>query len=66
MSANKKVSVCVATSPRPLIEVDADRTGQKAAGQLNQAATASYVRHRSHGGLRAVEESPGSVRKKRM
>jgi hypothetical protein len=29
MSADKNVSVCVATSPRLLVEVDANRTGQK-------------------------------------
>jgi len=46
MSANKNASVCVATSPRPLIEVDGNRTGQDATGLLNRAAPTSYVRHR--------------------
>jgi hypothetical protein len=32
MSANKNVSVCVATRPRLLIELDANRPGQKATG----------------------------------
>jgi hypothetical protein len=32
MPANKNMSVCVATSPRPLIEIDANRTGQKPTG----------------------------------
>jgi hypothetical protein len=37
-------SVCVAISPRLLIKVYANRTGQKATGLLNQAAQTSYVR----------------------
>jgi hypothetical protein len=44
MSANKNMRVCVATSPGLLIEVDANRTGQKPTGLLNRAARTSYVR----------------------
>ena len=35
MSANKNVNVCVATSPGLLIEVDANRIGQKTTGLRN-------------------------------
>jgi hypothetical protein len=34
VSANKNVIVCVAISPRLLVEVDANRTGRKATGLL--------------------------------
>jgi hypothetical protein len=44
MSVNKNVSVCVATSPRLLIRVAANRCGQKATGLLNRAAQTAYVR----------------------
>jgi hypothetical protein len=37
MPANNNVSVCVATSPRLLIKIDANRAGQKA-NLLNRAA----------------------------
>jgi hypothetical protein len=47
MSANKNVSVCVATSPGLLVEVDADRTGQKPPALLSRAARTSYVPRRS-------------------
>ena len=46
MRANKNTSVCVATSPRPLIQIDANHTGQKPTGSLNRAARTSYVRLR--------------------
>jgi hypothetical protein len=38
---------CVATSPRLLIDVDANRTGQGATGLHTRAAHTSYVRRRS-------------------
>jgi transposase len=46
MPANKNTSVCVATRPRPLIQIDANHTGQKPTGPLNRAARTSYVRLR--------------------
>ena len=46
MSADENVSVCVATSPRPLIEIDANRAGHELTGLLNRAARTSYVRPR--------------------
>jgi hypothetical protein len=36
----------VATRPRPLIQIDANHTGQKPTGPLNRAARTSYVRPR--------------------
>jgi hypothetical protein len=39
--------VCVATSPRLLIEVDANHNGQKATGLHNRAAQTSYVHRHS-------------------
>jgi hypothetical protein len=47
MSMNKNMSVCVATSPRLLMKVDANSTGQKASGLFNPAAQTSYVHYRS-------------------
>jgi hypothetical protein len=41
MSANNNARVCVATSPGLLVEIDASRTGQKAA---SRPARTSYVR----------------------
>jgi len=46
MSVNKNVNVCVVTAQRFLVEVDADRTGQKATSLLNRAAQISYVHRR--------------------
>jgi len=46
MRANKNTSVCVATRPRPLIQIDANHTGQKPTGPFNRAARTSYVRLR--------------------
>ena len=45
MLVHQNVSVCVATSPRPLIKIDANRTGHEGHRPLNQAAPTSYVRH---------------------
>ena len=44
MPANKNISVCVATSPGPLIEIDANRTVRKPTGLRHRAARTSYVR----------------------
>jgi hypothetical protein len=44
MSANKNMSVFVATSPRLLIKIDTGRVGQKATGLPNRAVNTSYVR----------------------
>ena len=49
MSAGKNMSVCVATSPRLLIKVDANCAAQEATSLPNPAAQASYVRRRSAG-----------------
>jgi len=46
MPADKNVNVCTATSSRLLVEVDANRTGQRPNGLFTQAAQTSYVRRR--------------------
>jgi hypothetical protein len=50
MPANKNMSVCVATSPRPLNEIDANHAGRESIGLLNRAARTSYVRRFSRVG----------------
>jgi hypothetical protein len=72
MTANKNTSVCVATSPGPLIEMDANRTAAKPPRLRNRAARTSYVRRSSarrnrapgHAAPRGGTRAPRTVRQK--
>jgi len=51
MSVHKNVNVCVTTSPRLLMKIDARRTGQQPAGLSSQTAPTFYadaVRRNDH------------------